>query len=412
MKRIEQWILLFVLSAMLSAIVSCKKDNGDRSPVSTDGTKPGVVTSVNVSNYNGGAYITYKLPNSDNLLYVLAKYNIRNGVSRETKASLYTDTLNVEGFAKEADYTVTLYSVSRANVMSDPVTVTVHPKTPPYLLTRAALNMQADFGGVNIQTLDQFKKSLGVIITAYDTATNKMQIQDQHYTTDSTINYSVRGYQSVARSFGVYVTDNFGNISDTLKLQLTPIFEQLLDKSKFSLYTLPSDSQIGFGWTMPYIWDGNTDPSSTGWATLPGGTPPFVGTFSVGASYKLSRFVLWEKPDSDLPFSYEQGNPKIFAIWGSNAAAPKDAQLPVSAPVGTVLGDWVNIGNYTFPDPPSGLPPIRHNAADNAIVAAGVNFNIPLSAPSVRYVRFATSETWSGGSYSHILELSLYGQPQ
>jgi hypothetical protein len=41
---------------------------------------------------------------------VLAKYQIRNGVSRETKSSYYTDTVNVEGFAKEADYEVTLYT--------------------------------------------------------------------------------------------------------------------------------------------------------------------------------------------------------------------------------------------------------------------------------------------------------------
>jgi hypothetical protein len=413
MKQLKNYSFLLFLGMIMIMISSCKTNNEDREPISTDKSKPGVITNIKVNNYNGGAYITYTLPNSDNILYVLAKYQIRNGVSRETKSSYYTDTVNVEGFAKEADYDVTLYTVSRASVMSDAVTVKVHPKTPAYTQIKATTTMTADFGGVNVQALNPLKKEIGVIITVFDKSTGLMEVQDQHYTKADTINYSLRGFNTDQRDFGVYITDNFGNVSDTLKKQLTPLFETLLDKSKFSTYNLPSDTEIGYNWVLSNFWDGKTDGSSSGWHTNPGHTPPFVGTFNVGQTYKLSRFVLWERPDDGSnKYAYGHGNPKKFTLWGSNAASPKDVQLPVSSAVGTVLGDWTNLGNYTYPNPPSGLPPIAHNSADNAFVLAGVNFNISLAAPTVHFIRFATSQSWSDGNFAHVMEISLYGKPE
>lgn len=411
-KNITHILLIILALVGASIIYSCKEGDVERVPVSVDPSKPAVVSNVKVTNYNGGAYITYVLPKSENILYVLAKYQIRSGVTRETKSSYYTDTVNVEGFAKQGAYEVTLYTVSRSNVMSDPVKITVNPKTPPYLLVRDALSLQADFGGVNIQSLNPLFKEVGVILTAFERSVNAMEVQDQHYTKLDTVNYSIRGFKSESRNFGVYVTDRFGNVSDTLKKDITPLPEGLLDKSKFSIYPLASDSKIGFGWVLSNIWDNNINPSSSGWCTEPGAVlPPFVGTWDVSRPHKLSRFVLWQKSDSDQKFSFGQGNPKFFTLWGSNAARPNDAQLPLTSAVGTVVGDWINLGNFKFPDPPSGLPPASHNAADNAFVAAGVNFNMPLSAPPVRYLRFATRETWSGGNFALFLEISLYGQP-
>ncbi|MDN5285829.1 MAG: hypothetical protein JWR38_2103 [Mucilaginibacter sp.] len=412
MKKMKSYSFLLFCSMIMISIISCKRNDGYNQPVSTDKTKPGVVTNIKVDNYNGGSYITYNLPNSNNTLYVLAKYQIKDNVARETKASYYSDTVNLEGFATSKDYNVTLYTVSRANVMSDPVTVTVHPKTPIFTLVRQTAVLQTDFGGVNVTALNPLKKEIGVIITAFDKSTNAMEIQDQYYTQQDTINYSLRGFNTDSRQFGVYITDKFGNISDTLKKTLSPLFEQLLDKSKFSVYQLPTDSPIGYGWVLPNLWDGKTDGGSAGWHTDPGAPAPFVCTFNVGRTYRLSRFVMWERPDTDQKYAFNHGNPKTFSLWGTNVPSPKDAQLPLSAPVGTVVGDWINLANYRYPNPPSGLPVGSTNAADNAFVLAGVNFNVPLNAPVVHFLRLSVSQTWSLGNFAHVMELSLYGQPQ
>lgn len=402
--------LLPVIAVMLIMFMgSCKRNDGYNIPVSNDKTKPGVVTNIQVKNLNGAAYITYTLPNSPNLLYVQAQYNINGKTVRQTKASYYTDTVLVDGFAKSQDYQVTLWSVSRANVMSDPVTVTVHPDTPWYLLAKPTIALAPDFGGINIKGINRGKKDLGFILVAFDNSTQALEVQDQHYTNVDTVNYSVRGYAATPRKFGIYVTDQFGNISDTTIITLTPIFETLLDKSQFSVYKLPTDSPTAYGWEVYYLWDNKTDDYSNGWHTAPGGPQPMQCTFNLGVSAQLSRFIMWERPDQ---YAYSHGNPKDFSIWGSNQPAPQDALLPQLAAPGTVVGDWVNLGNYHYPDPPSGLTPGFTNATDNAFVAAGVNFDITPGSPKVHFFRLLVHDTWSGGDFAHVMEFSIYGNPQ
>ncbi|SDE67983.1 protein of unknown function [Mucilaginibacter pineti] len=409
MKIINKYSLLLFMSLVMISMFSCKRNDGfSNTPVSTDKTKPGIITNVKVENFNGGANIIYDLPNSDNILYVLAKYSIRDKVSRETKSSYYKDTVVVNGFAQSQDYQVTLYVVSRAEVMSDPVTVTVHPGTPVYELVRPTATIAPDFGGVNVKALNPLKKNVGIIVTAFSDVTKAMEVEEQHFTNADTIDFSIRGFSTDARDFGVYVTDEWGNISDTLKANLNPLYEELLDKSKFFTYTLASDDALyeGGGWTVDKLWDGLlTDP---GWHTNSNSTPPFTCTFGVGKTYKLSRFNIWGRKG----YEYGHGNPRDFSFWGSNKDQPADAVLPVTAAVGTVIGDWTNMGNFSWPPPPSGLPPTSPNQSDKDFFNLGVGFNIPFNAPSVKYIRLSVARTWEGGTLCHVLELSFYGKPE
>jgi hypothetical protein len=334
MKRIKNYsvtALVLVAALFMACLNSCKKNDGYVKEVSTDLSKPAAVTNVKVKNFNGGAYVTYDLPNSDNLLYVQAEYRINDKTTRQTKSSYYSDTVTVDGFAQSQEYEVTLYSVSRANVKSDPLVVKVHPDTPFYKLVKPTLTITSDFGGVNIKAMNPDQKDIGVILLAFDKSTQALEVVDQHYTKVDTINYSIRGYPAVSQKFGVYVTDKFGNISDTTIVNITPIFETLLDKSKFSVYKTATDSPTAYGWEVPYLWDNKTDGYSNGWHTSPDAPAPIQVTFSLGVSAQLSRFVLWERPDQ---YAYAHGNPKDFSIWGSNVNAPQDTRLPDYAPEG------------------------------------------------------------------------------
>jgi hypothetical protein len=414
MKNIKKYLhAMGVIPVVLILLVASCSDKEDYvGPVSGDKSKPDVVTNVEVHNFNGGAYITYALPESGNVLYVEAEYFIRNNKRRQTKASYYNDTITVRGFEKSADYEVTLRSVSRANVKSDPVVVKVHPDTPPYLLVAPTIEVNPDFSGVNIKASNPNREPIGLILTAYDSVTGLVEIKDQYFSEEEEINYSVRGFFAVEQQVGVYITDEFGNISETKLETVTPFYEELLDKSKFFKYQLPNDGEIGYGWDLPYLWDNKTDGYSSGWHTNPGGSLPIIATFGLGVSAKLSRFILWERSDTPpQSWSYAHGNPKNFSIWGSDKDSPGDADLPLSAPVGTVIGDWINLGNYHFPDPPSGLPPGATNATDNALVLAGVNFNVPINSPAVKFLRISVADTWSNGDFAHAMEISVYGTP-
>jgi hypothetical protein len=403
-------LLCLQILAFVCLLSACKKNDGyNTEPVSTDKTKPGVVTNIKVDNYNGGAHITYSLPNSENILYVLAQYKINDKIARETKSSYYTDTITVEGFATNKAYDVTLYTVSRANVKSDPVNVTVNPDVPFYKLVKPSVTITKDFGGVNIQALNPDRKELGVILIAMDNSTRALEVNDQHYTNTDTINYSVRGFPPVERKFGVYVTDKWGNISDTTLVDITPLFETQLDKTKFSVYKKASDSEIGYGWDLPYLWDGKVDGYSNGWHTQPGTGKPMQCTFGIGVTAQISRIKIYERP---LEYAFFHGNPKTFTWWGSDISSPADVVLPQSAPVGTVVGDWVNLGNYRYPNPPSGLTPGFTNPADEKFVQAGVDFLVPPTAPAVRYLRLLVHDTWGRGDVTHLMEVTVFGKPQ
>jgi len=403
-RRYFTWLMLApVLFIMLLA--SCKKGEPNVEVVSTDKTKPGPVTAVKVENLNGSARLTYTLPNSKNLLYVLAKYHINDTKVRETKASYYTDTILVDGFAKAKEYTVTLYAVSRANIMSDPVEVKVSPTTPNYELINTNLVISPDFGGANFFGFNPNKVPVAVHVLAYNETTKVYDESEPEYISGDTINVSVRGYDATPHKFGVFTTDRFGNVSDTIFKTLTPLFETLLDKSKFYTYHLATDSPIGYGWEFRYFFDGNLgDP---GWHTL--SAPLKIGTFGLGNLAKISRLVLYNRL-SDI---YGYQNTRQFTIWGSTKDAPADYPAwpaTVTAP-GTVLGDWVNMGNFVYPNPPSGLPPGQANAADIAFGAAGVNFKMPNTAPAVKFIRFQCTQTWAGLDYVNAKEISLYGNP-
>ena len=408
---ISKFLMLMLGSALLFTL-SCKETEGFNSSVSKDQTKPAQVTAVKVENYSGGAIITYSLPTTENLLYIMAEYRINDRVVRQSKSSYYTDTIRVDGFSKSADYDVSLYAVSRAEVKSDPFVVKVHPATPTYLGVRPTVVMQPDFGGVQVTASNPDKRPIGVIIITTDKTTGKLLPVEQYYTDLSNVVVKVRGYDPIERDFGVYITDRWGNISDTLMAKITPIFEELVPKSGYFVYDLPSDSKLGatgLGFTTSRMWDDNNmDP---GWHTEAGsGKPLQVCTFGIGKLTKLSRYKLWERGVGyGTDYSYKHANPRTWTLWGSASNAPQDVDLPVTSAYGTIVGDWVNLGNFTCPPPPSGKPPGQTTPADLAAVYAGFEFDIPLSAPKVKFFRLAVSSTWGNTDFAHVMELSFYG---
>ncbi|MDR6943747.1 DUF4959 domain-containing protein [Mucilaginibacter pocheonensis] len=402
--------LLYMLLLAVNAvcIYACKKGEPYQDPVATGGAKPGVVTNVKVKNLNGAAVITYDLPGDQDLLYVVADYNIRPGVSREIKTSYFFDTIRVEGFHASQEYSVTLKAVSRSNKESDPVTVTVHPDTPYFQLISKSLKLMHDFGGINIQAVNKAQSAVALNTLTIDPVTKSFAIANEHYTSLQTINYSLRGYKPQPTKFGVFVSDQFGNKSDTTIVTLTPDFETVLAKNKFFNYPMASDAFIGYGGVVPNIFDGNTteDNGANAWQTTIGSSPKLMQcTFGLGASYKLTHFLMYFR-------NYGGNNPKDFTIFGSSADNPGDATTPGGAIQGTQYGDWVSLGSFRVPDPPSGLPQGQTNAGDQAYVNNGIDFSMPTNNPNVKYIRIVVKDTWSGLDYTIIREVTFSGVPQ
>jgi hypothetical protein len=415
MRHIQQLLLLFFISGLLP--FSCKEIDGYNEIVSTDMTKPDPVKDVKVVNFNGGAYITYTLPKSSNILYVQATYKINDKVSRETKSSYYSDSVTVSGFAKSQDYDVELRVVSRAQVSSEPVSVKVHPDTPPYLLSRPTVTMRQDFGGVQIDAINKAKANLGIIVIAPD-QTNKYQIIAQNYTDKDTISFSLHGYDTIPQKFGVYVTDQWGNISDTLLSTITPVYETQMDKSQFRSYQLGTDARTGFGWSIENLWNNNT--GSPGYHTEQPIQPlvwPAVITFDMGKAARLSRYTIWNRGiDGSGTWLWQAGAPRTWVLWGrednpEDETMPDENHLP---PVGGMTPKgWINMGFFTAPDKPSGLPNPQYSNADLQFWNAGFSYNLSLNLPKVRYIRFeCVSNMAQTNNFFNVTELSFWGDPR
>lgn len=388
---------LLSLLGMATVLGSCFKDDAFNEPTDKDGTRPAPVTNVQVTNHNGGATITYTLPNSSNLLYVRAKYKTNDALTRQTQVSYYSNKVEVSGFAEKKEYEVVLTTVSRAEVESEPVIVKVNPETPVHRLVMPTVRIAPDFGGVFIGCVNSIREKIGVIVITKDKNGEFKPIENQ-YTTNEQIGFSVRGYENEPREFGVYIVDRWGNSSDTLFETITPLFEELIDKNKFADMSSPGDEPSDYGWFIHYLWDGNNDPNSTGFHTTTIGALPKHITFDMGASYNLSRFKTWQRGGGWYDFSH--GNPKRWRVWGTNERPAAD---------GSFAG-WTMLGEYEAPAKPSGRPPYDNTAEDQAFGRNGFEFNIPAGSPKVRYIRFQVLETWSNTNFWHMVEISFWGQ--
>lgn len=409
-KRIR--IIRFMISRMLCGIcllllmiTACKEDR--ISPVENDDVPPKPVKNAQVENLPGQARITYDLPEDEDLLYVKAEYDINSEISREAKSSFYKKSLTVDGFADTLDYEVKLYAVDRSENESEPLSIKVKPLTPPILTAFESLQVQEDFGGVNIAFVNEAEADIVISVISKDSL-GEWQSADNLYTKRSGGNFSVRGYPPEEMEFGFYVRDRWDNRSDTLVQNIVPLPEVELDKDLFDEYRLPTDAvRYSGSWGMEKMFDGiiGNQGFHTSQDSDESGFPQW-NTLDLGVQAKLSRFKFWDRGAGGDSWIYTHGNVKTMELWGSNDPNPD--------------GSWDDSWTYittveSFK--PSGLPPGDANQEDVEYAAQGQEFIIPAEAPAVRYIRFRVIESWtappeSPNGFYHVSEIGFWGDPR
>ena len=375
-------------------VISCTKIDTHQ-PINAKMGKPGAVTDISVKNFEGGAIITYDLPQSGASAvepnYVMAEYEINKVThkKRRAKASVYGNQITVDGFNTAGEYTVTVYSVSAAEEKSDPVLVKVNPAIPPFRQVLSTVNMITDFGGIAATFENPTESKIAVSIITADKNSEYYPAQTT-YTEVNKGTVIARGFESKPRKFGVFVRDGFDNYSDTLWLETTPLFETRLDKSKFREYNMPNDVGTGWGWIMPNLWDDNL---GSGYHSQENVPMPLKFTFDLGKVVKLSRFKIYQREG----YFYAHGNPRIWTMWGSVNPAPDG-----SYDGWTKLMDCESIK-------PSKSPLNTNTPEDIAHAQAGEEFVFPFTVPEVRYIRFECHKNWANSGMVHIMEMSFWG---
>ena len=395
-------IVLFTVAACFLIALGCKKVEINK-PNITNTTAPGPVSNIKVLNLDGKAQITYTLPADKDLLYVKAVYETSPGKMKEVKATYYTNNLIVDGFGDSLAHSIKIYSVNSSEVSSAAVEVTVNPLTPAYITAFRSLQLTITFGGFNLTCNNPTSENLA-IIPLVDTAGNRQFVQtaglENIYSNSLLIQSGIRGQPAISRMYGFVVRDRWLNYSDTLFLQLTPKFEQLLPKSEWSTYRLNSDViSVWPGVTDIYkIYDNNFN---AGWPDIlfsyENATTPQTATLDLGKAHTFSRLKL--NPFLELGnVYYARGNIRDFEIWGSNAPNLN----------GDTDGSWTLLTTCHVIKP-SGSPIGTETAADYNYGHSGWDYDFPAGLAAYRFVRIRNLRNWSGSYFMSIAEFTLWG---
>lgn len=389
----KKYILITCITLFL---VNCSEEVWRGIPRDENTPAPPRVSEVEVTPTPGGATITYKLPESDNLLYVMAEYTVKGKVYG-TKSSFYTNSITIEGLPDTTLHQIKLYSVSRDGVKSEPYNTSVIPLTPPIASTLNTAEMAATFGGIKVNFNNDTGSDIKLIVLTTDSI-GEFYETETFYTKIKNGMFYARGFAPEERLFGLYVVDRWNNYSDTLFVELTPLFEELIDKSKFSPLHLPTDSyeahQLGTA-VMSRAWD---ESLTYYFHTVPNSGMPQWFTFDMGQTARFSRFKLYHRKGSGTDGAYSAGAPRKFELYGSNNPDLEGG-----------WDSWTLLGQFDSRKP-SGSPDGQWTSEDFQYATEdGEDFEID-NPDEYRYLRFKTLQTWGNVTYIYIAELTFWGE--
>jgi len=384
----------YFIALMIISMYGCSEEK--IGPNVQDNTPPKPLTHITAENMSGAVRITYQLPDDPDLLYVAAEYLTRNATPRVFKSSFFNNHILVEGFADAGEYDVKLYAVDRSGNRSEPTTIQVAPLRPPVVEAFNSLTVFEDFGGISLSFVNEAEADIGIAVLVLDQNKERVLL-DTYYTARREGIFSLRGLSAQSRTFGFLVSDKWENTSDTLWRELTPLFEEELDKGKFNELYLPTDAGVYNNNGPRFLWDGSAEEPNFQ-RTASGDFPHHI-TFDLGVTAKLSRFVFWQRVRYQTTvLAYGNGNPRLFEVWGTDNPAAD----------GSFTG-WTKLMDCESIKP-SGLPNGQVSNEDVEYASRGEEFIFPFDTPPVRYIRIRFLNTWGNTNFAHIAETNFYGQ--
>ncbi|MDR1154444.1 MAG: DUF4959 domain-containing protein [Bacteroidales bacterium] len=399
----NRYILNIVVWLMFSAIImSCSETPIGQTP--TNSTPPSKLEHVKVTPTNGGAYVTYSLPDEEDIAYVKCKFEY-NGKKRTVRSSVYQNSLIVDGIGSVVPVDLTLTLVNNSEVESDTVQRTFIPLEPPMDAILKSFTVEPAFGGVKVTWENPAKAMSGIsFLAANDNGV--LELQDIVYSSLPTGEKYIRGFNTDPRRFALSIVDKYENESDTAFFDRTPLYEVKLDKSLFgTVYLDGEDTGIrGTGRTLDKIWDDVSDNDDAIWHSSDDfSVEPQRFSVNLGQTTQLTRIVVWNRIGD---YNYSQHNMRKFDIWGID-----ELQWERTDPryaTNEWKNDWHLLAECEIIKP-SGSAMGTNTPEDIAAAISGFEFEFDQSAPKVKYIRFEVHETWGKTLTLHVAEISVFG---
>ena len=389
--------ILSILFISLVILFGCKDDeNGDSTP-------PGSLSVEDITPTNGGGIISYLLPDDSDVLFVRAEYTNSLGVDVYRVSSSHNNYIEIDGLNQNTPVQVRLFVVDENENISQPVEVEFIPLPSFIFLVQESITITPDLGGVKLEWENVAEKTVYVHLHIVSGSDEEIRILSSNSLTESIF---VRGLESVEMTFLTKVEDFDGNITDLEeKATLTPLFEEMIDKSTWTLMSQLSVNGNAWEGETTAFWDDVVDTAETNsdnsyfiiWRDQNGGTLnwPLDIVINLNKNVRVHRFKVWQRAfwyngPTGVPYYYQEENMRSFDLYASNNTI-----------------DWTLLGQFDIGDPSDENGNIPQDFIDAA--ANGHDFDLEGVSDKFRYLKFSITSNYGSDTYVHGSEITLWG---
>ena len=386
---------IFLISFI--TLLGCKDDDGQ------DSTPPGSLLVENITPTNGGGIISYSLPDDSDILFVRAEYTNSLGIDVYRVSSSHNNFIEIDGLNQNTPVQVKLFVIDENENMSQPVDIEFTPLPSFIYLVQESITITPDLGGVKLEWENVAEKTVYVHLHIVNAGEEEIRILSSNNASESVF---VRGLESVEMTFLTKVEDFDGNITELEeKAILTPLFEELIDKSTWTLMSQLSVNGDAWEGQTTAFWDDVVDTAETNsdnsyfiiWRDQNGGTLnwPLDIVIDLNKNVRVHRLKVWQRAfwyggPTGIPYYYQEENMRSFDLYASNNSV-----------------DWTLLGQFDIGDPSDENGNIPQDFIDAA--ANGHDFDLDGVSEPFRYLKFSLTSNYGSDTYVHGSEITLWG---
>ena len=386
---------IFLISFI--TLLGCKDDDGQ------DSTPPGSLLVENITPTNGGGIISYSLPDDSDILFVRAEYTNSLGVDVYRVSSSHNNFIEIDGLNQNTPVQVKLFVIDENENMSQPVDIEFTPLPSFIYLVQESITITPDLGGVKLEWENIAEKTVYVHLHIVNAGEEEIRILSSNNASESVF---VRGLESVEMTFLTKVEDFDGNITELEeKAILTPLFEEMIDKSTWTLMSQLSVNGDAWEGQTTAFWDDVVDTAETNsdnsyfiiWRDQNGGTLnwPLDIVIDLNKNVRVHRLKVWQRAfwyggPTGIPYYYQEENMRSFDLYASNNSV-----------------DWTLLGQFDIGDPSDENGNIPQDFIDAA--ANGHDFDLDGVSEPFRYLKFSLTSNYGSDTYVHGSEITLWG---
>ena len=318
-------------------------------------------------------------------------------------SSLHNNSIEIDGLNQNTPVNVNLYVIDENENISQPVQVEFVPLPSFIYLVQESISITPDLGGVKLQWENIAEKTVYVHLHIVNGNDEDIRIISSNTLTESVF---VRGLESVEMTFLTKVEDFDGNITDLEeKATLTPLFEEMIDKSTWTLMSQLSVNGNAWEGETTAFWDDIIDTADTNsdnsyfiiWRDQNGGTLnwPLDIVVDLNKNIRVHRFKVWQRAfwyngPTGIPYYFQEENMRSFDLYASNNTI-----------------EWTLLGQFDIGDPSDENGNIPQDFIDAA--ANGHDFDLEVVSEPFRYFKFSITSNYGSDTYVHGSEITLWG---